>query len=93
MMIEDSPPKSIFTLTSAYSLAGVVVLGLTAHLAARALLPAKARWQDRATFVWLVFDALIHFIFEGSFLWLSILGRTVNSSEGVFAEMARICRG
>ena len=34
-----------------------------------------------------IFDALIHFIFEGSFLWLSTFGRQVNTSTGMFAEM------
>lgn len=33
------------------------------------------------------FDALIHFIFEGSFLYLSTFGREVNTSVGPFAEM------
>jgi hypothetical protein len=41
------------------------------------------------------FDALIHFIFEGSFLALSTFGRTVNASESVFAQMctSRFIRG
>ena len=33
------------------------------------------------------FDPLIHFIFEGSFLYLSTFGREVNTSVGPFAEM------
>ena len=33
------------------------------------------------------FDALIHFIIEGSFIALSTYGRTVNTSSGMFAEM------
>jgi hypothetical protein len=45
---------SIFTQTSAYSLAGVAGIGLLAHLGATALLPRNARWQDRFTFIWLV---------------------------------------
>ncbi|KAI0057795.1 Emopamil-binding protein [Artomyces pyxidatus] len=85
----DAPAPSIFTLTSAYSLAGVLGIYAAAHTASRALLPAHARWQDRFTFIWLTFDALIHFIFEGSFLWLSVFGRTVNASTGPFAEMWR----
>ncbi|KDQ31958.1 hypothetical protein PLEOSDRAFT_1034714, partial [Pleurotus ostreatus PC15] len=35
------------------------------------------------------FDAMIHFSFEGSFLWLSLFGRQVNTSVGPFAEMWR----
>lgn len=30
---------------------------------------------------------MIHFTFEGSFLWLSTFGRQVNTSEGPFAEL------
>ena len=123
-MLESTQPPSVFTATSAYSLAGVAGIALVASTAARALLPKNASWQDRATFIWLVrtpipntlfslplltattrtrpsiyaagpksppppqtFDALIHFIFEGSFLALSTFGRTVNTSSGPLAQM------
>lgn len=106
-MLESTQAPSVFTATSAYSLAGVAGIALVATTAARALLPKNAPWQDRATFIWLVrglsflpfpflpdakttpqtFDALIHFIFEGSFLALSTFGRTVNTSSGALAEM------
>ena len=33
------------------------------------------------------FDAMIHLVFEGSFLYLSTFGRTVNASTGYFAEL------
>ncbi|EMD39919.1 hypothetical protein CERSUDRAFT_46280, partial [Gelatoporia subvermispora B] len=33
------------------------------------------------------FDAMIHFSFEGSFLYLSTFGRQVNTSVGPFAEL------
>lgn len=33
------------------------------------------------------FDAMIHFTYEGSWLYLSTFGRTVNGSEGPLAEM------
>ncbi|KAH9953345.1 Emopamil-binding protein [Russula dissimulans] len=82
-------PPSVFTTTSAFSLAGVAAIAIVATAAARTLLPNNARWQDRVAFVWLAFDALIHFIFEGSFLALSTFGRTVNTSSGMFAEMWR----
>ena len=36
------------------------------------------------------FDALIHFIFEGSFLWLSVFGRQVNTQSGPFAELCML---
>jgi len=39
--------------------------------------------------VWLAFDALIHFTFEGPFLWMSVFGRQVNTQTGPFAQMWR----
>ncbi|KDQ62524.1 hypothetical protein JAAARDRAFT_30426 [Jaapia argillacea MUCL 33604] len=78
---------SFFTATSAYSLAAVATIGFLANTGANALLPKSARWQDRFTFIWLAFDAMIHFSFEGSFLFLSVFGRQVNTSVGPFAEM------
>lgn len=38
------------------------------------------------------FDAMIHFTFEGSFLYLSTFGRTANSSVGPFAELCKLSR-
>ncbi|KZT23475.1 Emopamil-binding protein [Neolentinus lepideus HHB14362 ss-1] len=87
-MLEDTIPQAeFFTATSAYSLAAVVVIGLLANFGANTLIPRSAKWHDRATFIWLAFDAMIHFSFEGSFLWLSTFGRQVNTSVGPFAEM------
>jgi len=93
----------IFTATSAYSLGGVAAMAAIATIGAKVLLPKNARWQDSFTFIWLVcgffisfnhnrhhrqaFDALIHFSFEGSFLYLSTFGGTVNSNVGPFAEL------
>jgi len=53
-MLETSPPPSVFTATSAYSLAGVAGIAVIATTAARTLLPKTAPWQDRFTFIWLV---------------------------------------
>jgi len=82
-----STSPTIFTATSAYSLAGVAGIGIIAYIGSKTLLPKHAKWQDRYTFIWLAFDALIHFSFEGSFLYLSVFGRTVNGSSGPFAEL------
>ncbi|KAH8825328.1 Emopamil-binding protein [Flagelloscypha sp. PMI_526] len=79
----------IFTATSMNSLGGVLGLFTLGYVGADVLLPNNARWQDRYAFTWFAFDALIHFIFEGSFLYLSTFGRTVNTSEGMFATMWR----
>ena len=100
--------SAIFTKTSAYSLGGVLAIGIVAYIGSKSLLPRNARWQDRYTFVWLVnftccscssilislfvqaFDALIHFIFEGSFLWMSVFGRQVNTQTGPLAQMCML---
>lgn len=79
--------QQIFTTTSVLSLAGVVVVAFAAVAGSRALLPRSATWQDRLTFAWLTFDGTMHLIFEGSFLYLSTFGKSVNTSTGVFAEM------
>ncbi|KAF8888999.1 Emopamil-binding protein [Infundibulicybe gibba] len=85
----STAPRPIFTETSAYSLAGVLAVGLVAYTGSKLLLPKNSRWQDRYTFIWLAFDAMIHFSFEGSFLYLSTFGRQVNTSTGPFAELWR----
>ncbi|KZT73742.1 Emopamil-binding protein [Daedalea quercina L-15889] len=77
----------VFTETSAYSLGFVAVVGAAAYVSSKRYLPATASWQDKFTWIWLAFDAMIHFTFEGSFLWLSTFGRQVNTSEGPFAEL------
>jgi hypothetical protein len=48
----DTP--TIFTKTSAFSLAGVLALGVIAYVGSKVFLPKNARWQDRYTFIWLV---------------------------------------
>ncbi|KIY71198.1 Emopamil-binding protein [Cylindrobasidium torrendii FP15055 ss-10] len=77
----------VFTTTSLFSLLGVSALAGIAYAGAQVLLPKHASKRDRYTFVWLAFDAMIHFSFEGSWLWLSVLGRQVNTSVGPFAKM------
>lgn len=83
--MSDSLP--IFNETSAYSLAFVAFVGVVAVTASRTLLPKTASWQDKFTFIWLAFDAGIHFVFEGSFLYYSLFGRQVNTSSGPLAQM------
>ncbi|EIW80984.1 Emopamil-binding protein [Coniophora puteana RWD-64-598 SS2] len=77
----------VFSATSAYSLTVFTTYIIIAYTGAKTLLPKNARWQDIVTFVYLAFDALIHFTFEGSFLYLSTFGRTVNSSTGPAAAL------
>ncbi|KAF8526158.1 Emopamil-binding protein [Gautieria morchelliformis] len=86
-MVQSSEPPSIFTATSLASLGCVLAIYIVAHVGSRTLLPKGAKWSDRATFIWMAFDALIHFSFEGSFLYLSTFGRQVVTSTGPFAEL------
>ncbi|KAH8104530.1 Emopamil-binding protein [Cristinia sonorae] len=83
----STEPPSFFTATSAYSLAFVAVVAVVAWLSANALLPKNATKQDKFTWIWLAFDGMIHFSFEGSFLYLSTFGRSVITSDGPFAEL------
>ncbi|KIL62007.1 hypothetical protein M378DRAFT_166152 [Amanita muscaria Koide BX008] len=85
--MSSSSSTSIFTPTSAISLAGVAAIGVVAYIGSKVLLPKNTRWQDRYTFIWLAFDALVHFTLEGSWLYLSMFGRQVNTSQGLFAEL------
>ncbi|KAG8901680.1 hypothetical protein FRB99_005174 [Tulasnella sp. 403] len=83
----DSTFSEVFTATSAYSLGATVAILVAALIAAKVALPRTASKTDKITFVWLTFDALIHFILEGSFLYLSTFGKTVATSSGPFASL------
>ncbi|KAF9783379.1 Emopamil-binding protein [Thelephora terrestris] len=78
---------SAFTATSAFSIAGVFGALAFAYFGLAKLLPKTASRTDKFTFVWLAFDALIHFTYEGPWLYFSTFGRTVNGSVGPLAEM------
>jgi len=60
-MLHESQYPSFFTVTSAYSLAGVAAIALVAYTASRVLLSKNARWQDRFTFIWLVRGDIVSF--------------------------------
>jgi hypothetical protein len=81
--------SELFTSTTIFSLLGVVAILVAAYAASALLLSKSARAVDRYIFIWLAFDALIHFIFEGSFLYYSTFGRTVFRGSGPFAELCK----
>ena len=62
---------TIFTKTSAYSLAGVLALGFIAYVGSKVFLPKNARWQDRYTFIWLV-SSLFNIVINVAHLHLEI---------------------
>ncbi|TKA65214.1 hypothetical protein B0A49_06553 [Cryomyces minteri] len=54
--------------TTVFSLLSTVALLLIAYITSLRLLPRAAR-KIRVLYIWHLFDALTHFVFEGSFLW------------------------
>ncbi|KAG8989695.1 hypothetical protein FRB94_004167 [Tulasnella sp. JGI-2019a] len=83
----SASPPSIFTATTFFSLGATVAILVVAVFASRIFLPRTAHATDKFTFIWLAFDALIHFILEGSFLYYSMFGRSVFTSQGPLAEL------
>lgn len=67
----DGPPLStlIIDQTTILSLTAALAVLLTAYLLSLRLLPPTTSLTLRTIFVWHAFDALIHFLFEGSFLY------------------------
>ncbi|KAJ4331739.1 hypothetical protein N0V87_008917 [Didymella glomerata] len=55
--------------TTIVSLLGVLALLGGAYGASIKVLPKITTIKTRVLFIWHLFDALIHFVFEGSFLW------------------------
>ncbi|KIM56803.1 hypothetical protein SCLCIDRAFT_1220080 [Scleroderma citrinum Foug A] len=85
--MSDQQDTQIFNATSALSFASFLAMVFFSKAASNALLPRSASWKDRLIFVWVAFDAIIHFAVEGSFVYLSTFGRSANTSSGAFAEM------
>ncbi|KAI8334568.1 Emopamil-binding protein [Chlamydoabsidia padenii] len=77
--------SSLIDQVTIYSLLAVLCILIVSLLASRLLLSPSSSKVDHATFVWFTFDALIHFIFEGSFVYHSTFGRTVNAGTDMFA--------
>jgi len=87
--MSTSPPPEWFTTISAASLGFVASIGVVAFVSANAYLPKNARGWDKFTWIWLTFDALIHFSWEAIFLYHSVFGRTINTSEGILPQMVK----
>jgi hypothetical protein len=72
--MSDAP--TIFTKTSAFSLAGVLAVGLIAYVGSKLFLPKNARWQDRYTFIWLV-SSLFKFTMQPPHPWRTCIVPTI----------------
>jgi EXPERA (EXPanded EBP superfamily) len=64
-----TPPGPIIDAVTVTSLLAALSLLIIAYLLSLRLLPTNSSTRSRVLFVWHLFDALIHFLFEGSFLY------------------------
>ncbi|KAF1981128.1 Emopamil-binding protein [Aulographum hederae CBS 113979] len=60
---------AVIDATTISSLLAALSLLLVAYFSSKALQPSSTSSAARTLFIWHLFDALIHFIFEGSFLY------------------------
>lgn len=91
VMLSDAAAQTVFSIGYVGALIGAAT-GLM-YIARKRGLTASLQ----LLYFWLVFDALIHVfctsccdaltLVEGPFVWLSLAGRTVNSSKGFFASV------
>lgn len=70
----------IVSITTVLSLLSTVAILATAYLASIRLLPKNSNTKIRVLFVWHAFDALTHFILEGSFLYNCFFSYTTNAT-------------
>ncbi|KAH8925702.1 EBP-domain-containing protein [Atractiella rhizophila] len=79
--------EELLSMTSVYSTGVIAGILLASYTMMRNAIPPQSTQMDRFTFVWLLFDGLVHFIFEGSFLFNSMFGHTVATADNIFAKM------
>lgn len=69
MDIKQSPSSLVIDKTTVLSLLATVIILLAAYISSLRLLSPTINPKLRILFIWHAFDALIHFILEGSFLY------------------------
>lgn len=70
----------------------VIILFTISYIITSIIFPStekKITKFERFVFIWLIWDALIHLILEGSFVILSLIS-TVEESKGILAELCMI---
>lgn len=75
----ESP--QIISVTTVLSLLSTVAILASAYLTSLRLLPTSSSLQLRILFIWHAFDALIHFILEGSYLWNCFFSHIPSTTE------------
>ena len=86
--VDDIP--QIVSLTSVLSLLSTVAILATAYLASLRLLPKSTTIKTRVLFIWHAFDALIHFILEGSYLYNCFFSYTTLNSLDSRASITKV---
>jgi hypothetical protein len=76
--------QQLITGTTVVALGVVISIIGTAYLLSNALLPTTASTKTRCFFVWHAFDALVHFMLEGSFLYNCFF--TYTTTDGTTAS-------
>jgi hypothetical protein len=77
----STEPPSFISITTVLSLLSTIAILLTAYLFSLQLLPKNASAKTRLLFIWHAFDALIHFILEGSYLYNCFFSYTTRSAS------------
>lgn len=85
-LLQSAEPALIST-TTVVSLLAVLVLLVVAYVLSVRLLPTIAGTKTRVLFIWHLFDALTHFLLEGSFLYCVFFstlpaGSTIPGGDG-----------
>lgn len=81
MSSSSSPPPQLISTTTVLSLLSTVAILLAAYLASQRLLPTTTSLKTRLLFIWHAFDALIHFLLEGSYLWNCFFSATPSTTQ------------
>jgi len=83
----SSNPPQIISVTTVLSLLSTLAILATAYLASLRLLPqSTTTTKTRLLFIWHAFDALIHFLLEGSYLYNCFFAYTTNPTYGLWTE-------
>ncbi|KAK0976420.1 hypothetical protein LTR91_013652 [Friedmanniomyces endolithicus] len=78
--------SQIISTTTVLSLLSTIAILAAAYLSSLALLPKSASPKIRLLFIWHAFDALIHFILEGSYLYNCFFSYTTTPTPGLWTK-------
>ncbi|KAK1055878.1 hypothetical protein LTR33_014028 [Friedmanniomyces endolithicus] len=78
--------SQIISTTTVLSLLSTIAILAAAYLSSLALLPKSASPKIRLLFIWHAFDALIHSILEGSYLYNCFFSYTTTPTPGLWTK-------